>query len=476
MFCYNCGCQLTKNDFCTNCYADVKTYKKVMYAANRFYNLGLEKARIRDLSGAADALRCCLKLNKDHIEARNLLGLVYYEVGETFSALNEWVMSVNIQERKNIAHDFIGEIQENLAEFDEEVAAAKKYNNALELCFNNNIDVAKLSLKTAIKNNKRHVQAHLLLALILMAEEENAEAMEVIKRVLKIDHNNTMALRYKKELEGVSRSEEELSPRKNKKSKKQLNEEISSSSIAFQNGSDGVIKPINTKEATGLSTVVNIIIGAVIGVAISLFLILPARIKTETDKVNDKIAEYSEEIAVKAADIKERDSQIEKLEREIEKVHNELDSFTGDDGTITSYDNLLAATASYLSGEGAMRIADSLSKIDEDYVTSECSETFLSVYNFLREKIGIEVSQAYYESGVTEYNSENFSEAIRYLEMAVSFDKENSTALYQLGEAYYRSGNIDQAIEIYTEVIELFPGSNNAYNAQKRISAINGEG
>ena len=102
MFCYNCGCQLSEKDFCTGCGADVGLYKRIMYSANRFYNNGLEKAAVRDLSGAISSLRQCLKLNKNHIEARNLLGLVYFERGEVVAALSEWVISKNIQNEKNI--------------------------------------------------------------------------------------------------------------------------------------------------------------------------------------------------------------------------------------------------------------------------------------------------------------------------------------------------------------------------------------
>ena len=57
MFCYHCGCNLTEHDFCTNCGADVSTYKIVVSASNIFYNEGLEKAKVRDLSGAIASLR-----------------------------------------------------------------------------------------------------------------------------------------------------------------------------------------------------------------------------------------------------------------------------------------------------------------------------------------------------------------------------------------------------------------------------------
>ena len=65
MICYHCGCNLTEHDFCTNCGVDVSSYKIVVSASNIFYNEGLEKAKVRDLSGAVASLRQCLKLNKN---------------------------------------------------------------------------------------------------------------------------------------------------------------------------------------------------------------------------------------------------------------------------------------------------------------------------------------------------------------------------------------------------------------------------
>lgn len=64
MNCYNCGAELTEHDFCTNCGADVARYKKVVSVSNFYYNDGLEKANVRDLSGAVVSLTECLKLNK----------------------------------------------------------------------------------------------------------------------------------------------------------------------------------------------------------------------------------------------------------------------------------------------------------------------------------------------------------------------------------------------------------------------------
>ena len=84
MKCYVCNSQLDNNsDYCLKCGADVSVYRIVVRTSNTYYNQGLEKAKVRDLTGAVDSLRTSLCINKNNIKARNLLGLVYFEMGES---------------------------------------------------------------------------------------------------------------------------------------------------------------------------------------------------------------------------------------------------------------------------------------------------------------------------------------------------------------------------------------------------------
>ena len=63
--------------------------KKIMYQSNSWYNDGLRKAQVRDMSGAIVSLQQSLQYNRENIAARNLLGLVYYGIGEVSEALVE---------------------------------------------------------------------------------------------------------------------------------------------------------------------------------------------------------------------------------------------------------------------------------------------------------------------------------------------------------------------------------------------------
>ena len=136
MNCMNCGAFLADKDldYCPHCGCNVLIQKKVEYLSKLYYNQGLEKASIRDLSGAVNCLKQSLTFNKRNIQARNLLGLVYFEMGEVVAALSEWVISKNLQPTRNIANEYINRLQANSNKLDAINETIRKYNNALALC------------------------------------------------------------------------------------------------------------------------------------------------------------------------------------------------------------------------------------------------------------------------------------------------------------------------------------------------------
>ena len=107
MKCIYCNSNLAAIDYCPNCGADVTLLKRIGRISNLLYNRGLEKASVRDLSGAISLLKRSLKFNKENIDARNLLGLCYYETGEVVLALCEWVVSKNMKSRDNAAEHYM---------------------------------------------------------------------------------------------------------------------------------------------------------------------------------------------------------------------------------------------------------------------------------------------------------------------------------------------------------------------------------
>lgn len=63
-------------------------------------------------------------------------------------------------------------------------------------------DVALIQLKKVAATYPKFIRANLLLALIYMKRNEDERALKVLHRVLKIDRNNTLALKYIDEING----------------------------------------------------------------------------------------------------------------------------------------------------------------------------------------------------------------------------------------------------------------------------------
>ena len=100
---------------------------KLAYQSNYWYNDGLAKAQVRDMSGAITSLKKSLQYNRANLAARNLLGLVYYGRGDVIEALVEWILSKNFQPKDNIASYFISKVQETPGELEEINQAVKRY-------------------------------------------------------------------------------------------------------------------------------------------------------------------------------------------------------------------------------------------------------------------------------------------------------------------------------------------------------------
>ena len=198
MNCMNCGAFLTDRDldYCPHCGCNVLIQKKADYLSRQYYNLGLEKASVRDLSGAISCLKQSLIYSKYNIQARNLLGLVYFETGEVVAALSEWVISKNLQPSRNLASEYINKLQANSNKLEVINETIRKYNEALNLCREGHEDMAAIRLKKILSQNPKLIKGYHLLALIRIKEGEYNKARRTLKKAARIDQTNTTTLRF----------------------------------------------------------------------------------------------------------------------------------------------------------------------------------------------------------------------------------------------------------------------------------------
>ena len=462
MICYNCGCRLSEKNFCTGCGADVTLYKKIMFASNRFYNEGLDKASVRDLSGAITSLRESLKLNKNNIEARNLLGLVYYERGEVVAALSEWVISKNIKEDKNIADDYINMIQNNPGRLETFNQTVKKYNQALLYCQQDSLDLAVIQLKKVLSMNPRFLQARQLLSLLYINNQDWDKAKKELDKCIKIDANNTMTLRYIKEVESMMPSEEERVKKKKE-------------AIVYQSGNDTVIQPVGKKEIVGFQTLLNIIIGVVIGVGVAWYLVVPARVQHAQSQVNEQLKSVSEQLDAKTVQVDELTQQINDLTKEKDSLSSSLNEAQGVNVAVEANTDLIEAALMYMNKTAdEQTIAEELELIDQDYLDNDATESFKTLYQTILEAVGPVVAKGYYNTGYEAFRTEEYDTAIENLEKAFKYDATNGEALYNLAQSYNRSGDTDKAVETYKKVIELFPNTEKARKSENYIMELEG--
>ena len=465
MRCYHCGAELSEHSFCTNCGVDVALYKKIMRISNTFYNEGLEKARVRDLSGAVISLRQSLKFNKNNIKARNLLGLVYYEMGEVVAALSEWVISTNLRNKKNVAADYIERLQSNVTKMDNLNQSIKKYNQAYQYCLQpDGKDLAIVQLKRVISLNPKLVRAYQLLGLVYLSGGKPEAAKHYLERAREVDVNSTITLRYIQEADRMieaanagkkSTLKDKLTGGNGEESKPTRYTSVDSTGNGFD-----IIQPGVTKDRRGSGTVLNIIIGIAVGFAIAFFLVLPARIQQAQSQAQDEIKNYVTELDAKNITITEYEKTTSDQEEKIRTLTENLNAYAGTEGTLASMESLLKAASIYLSNpESYLEVADYITSVDETAFTEDTSENYKNLYFAIKNAIGPQVCDAYYEEGNAAYNNKQYDDAIAYLEAAVFFDATDGDAIYLLATTYRLAEKDEEAKNTYNKILELFPDS-----------------
>lgn len=343
MNCVNCGAFLTDMDldYCPNCGYNVLIQKKVDYLSKSFYNQGLEKASIRDLSGAIACLKQSLIYDKRNIKARNLLGLVYFETGEVVSALSEWVISKNLQPTRNLATEYINKLQANKNRLNAINETIKKYNHALYMCREGHEDMAAIQLRKILSQNPKLIKGYHLLALIQMKNHEWNKARRTLRRAARIDKTNTTTLRFLREVDeqtGVTTNLE----KKGKKgffhsggSKKQDTDILVPEQVVQQ--------PVYRSHSR-ISLFFILMAGIVAGAGAFWLLAVPAIRQGIYKEANQQIVQYSESLASQAAELTKAQNDAKEATNSADEVTQQL---TSEQAKSTSYQALLQAYADY---------------------------------------------------------------------------------------------------------------------------------
>ena len=401
--------------------------KKFLYQSNQWYNDGLKKANIRDLSGAIASLKKSLQYNRDNVPARNLLGLVYYGRGEVVEALVEWIISKNIRSHGNIATYYIKKVQESPSELEAINQAAKKYNQSLMYCQQGGEDLAAIQLRKVIAAHPNFVRAYQLLALLYMESEQYAKARQMIRKAHKLDTTNEITLRYMHELKQL---------RSDKVAK--LKEE-KDQTVSYKLGNETIIQPISAtlKDNATMMTILNIVIGIVVGAAVVWFLIVPTVKQNMSAKTNKEIIAYSEQIAGKESEIDILNQELTQYKSESEATENEKAIAQG---TQASYEALVAAIEHYRqTNYNRATLADELLAIQ----TESLGATGKTTYDTIANEVFEEQCSSLYEAAQKSFAVANYGTVIEKMEKVVKMKEgyANGEAILLLMNAYQKNGD-----------------------------------
>ena len=432
--------------------------KKIIYQSNYWYNDGLRKAQIRDLSGAILSLRRSLQYNRGNIAARNLLGLVYYGRGEVAEALVEWIISKNLRPRDNIANEYIQKVQDSARELEMMNQAVKKYNQCLVYCEQNGEDLAVIQLKKVVADFPQFLKAQQLLALLYLKSGQYSKARQVLKKARRLDTTNDMTLRYVYE----------LSQHKSGRSRKE--EKKSKETVEYSLGNETIIQPAHhaIKQITGKFTVMNLVLGALIGAAVIIFLILPAVEESRSNKENKQMIEYSERINALEAQISAQTRMLDEHRATNEDTEAAAQTAAS---TSDSYENLLNAIEQYRSENYSEEmIADTLLNINREALGTAGQAS----YDEIASEVFPSACDIKYEAGMASFDVANYDTAIDNLSKVVRMDESYNEggALLNLALACMRNGDSASATNYLKRVMELFPDSEHAAEAATNLNSI----
>lgn len=420
--------------------------KKLVYQSNYWYNDGLKRARIRDMSGAIGSLKKSLQYNSENIAARNLLGLVYYGRGEVGEALVEWILSKNFQSHENIANYYIKKLQENPTELEKVNQAIRKFNQSLDYCYQDGEDLAIIQLKKVVDAHPTFLKAYQLLSLLYIHTQQYGKAKHTLKAAHKLDTTNDITLRYMHEMNEL---------RRKRAIKQAEKKEEKPQTVTYNIGNETIIQPASSgvKENAGLMTVINIIIGIVVGVAVMWFLIMPAVNRSTADRTNKQVREFSDRIAEQEAQISALQTELESYRATSEETENAQQTAKS---TLDSYEIVLSMYDHYLNQDMSdSAMVEELLKVNADSLGTLGREQFDTMTGDIYSRY----SEVLYSTAQENFQVANYADAITNLSTVMQMNEgyDDGQAMWLLAQAYEASGDTENANTWKQKVEESYP-------------------
>jgi len=443
-------------------------FGKAIKISRQLYNKGLSRATDGNLSGAIEALIQSIEFNKNNYQARNLLGLIYYEIGQIGDALKQWIISSNLVKVSNIAMAYMQRVQNNPDDLYGKNDAVALYNQAISHIEKKQDDLAIIQLKKALDLNPKFLQAANFLAFCHLIQDNKEEALSLVKKILEIDINNKIAINYYTMLVG--------------KPPKRLFNQQKSPYVSPRPTAPPIIvaqpvieTPGKSVRAITLYHIASFFIGAVTTFGLLYFFVMPGwvgdmgqEITALTNQIEEMTTAHSNETEARLYEISQLNSENRQLLDANASISQRLMGF--EHVEIIDNARTLINTGQYEEA------ADILNTLNLGLVSENMREEATSLMTTAFTNAGWSL----YNSGLAQFTQQNFENAISFFQRALLFSDLNPNAMlpfvddaiYFLGVIAQEQGDFITASTYFTAVIQDHPNSNVLASATNRLAAI----
>ena len=335
--------------------------RELRQISNRFYNLAIDRAVERDLYGATLLLKKSLSFNAKNTNARNLLGLIFYEEGAVTEGIVQWLVSRDLfKSDLNPANEYLKRVQDD-PDTEKCFKSVKIYNQAIDDLdpVYNRTDLAMLKLNKAIEYNDHNVKAMFLLAILYLQIKDHIKAGSYLLRCQKIDNGNKFINEHMNYV---------LKNTKKSEVKEKKIEKI----YSFKKlESDDAILPRKYIKLSENQKVIFILIGIIIGALSYALLISPHGSSNSSLASENQVIRYAELVNDQNKIIRDITIENNQLKSDYEDASVKLKAYEEQNKLFTSqYETLNSIITDFDNGY-ISRAARNYVELDKDAITDE---------------------------------------------------------------------------------------------------------
>lgn len=422
--------------------------------SNRFYNLAIDRAVERDLYGATLLLKKSLSFNAKNTNARNLLGLIFYEEGAITEGIVQWLVSRDLfKSDLNPANEYLKKVQDD-PDTEKCFKSVKIYNQAIDDLDSvyNRTDLAMLKLNKAIELNDHNVKAMFLLAVLYLQIKDHIKAGSYLLRCQKIDNGNKFINEHMNYV---------LKNTKKSEVKEKRIEKI----YSFKKlESDDAILPRKYIKLSENQKVIFILIGIIIGALSYALLISPHGSSSSSLASENQVIRYAELVNDQNKIIRDITIENNQLKTDYEDASVKLKAYEEQNKLFTSqYETLNSIITDFDNGY-ISRAARNYVELDKDAITDESLVTLLNQARSRIEGIG---AKRLCELGTESWNAGNKTAAISYYQLSLSINPDDPETMFLLARLYQNLERNREANEIFDKIIAQHPQSSYARRSRE---------